>query len=230
MNIKGLQKLTLLDYPGRLAATVFVGGCNMRCPFCHNASLVLPDRFGDSIPEDEVIAFLASRVGKLGGVCISGGEPTLQPDLSDFIRRVRDMGFAVKLDTNGLRPDVLSALVGEGLIDYIAMDVKNSLELYGATAGVPRLDTAPIVESIAIIRNSGLPHEFRTTLVRGLHTPESVAEMGKRLAGNEPFFLQSFKDSGDLIRSGMEGIPPSETRLMLNALREHVPNAQIRGD
>lgn len=229
MNIKGLQKLTLLDYPGRLAATVFVGGCNMRCPFCHNASLVLPDRFGDSIPEDEVIAFLASRVGKLGGVCISGGEPTLQPDLSDFIRRVRDMGFAVKLDTNGLRPDVLSALVGEGMIDYIAMDVKNSLELYGATAGVPRLDTAPIVESIAIIRNSGLPHEFRTTLVRGLHTPSSVADIAELIGRDPSYFLQRFADSGDLISDSFGGFDDDRIDKILAAAREKIPTVSLRG-
>lgn len=229
MIIKGLQKLTLLDYPGMLAATVFVGGCNMRCPFCHNASLVLPDRFGASIPEDEVLAFLASRVGKLGGVCISGGEPTLQPDLSDFIRRVRDMGFAVKLDTNGLRPDVLAALVGEGLIDYIAMDVKNSLELYGATAGVPRLDTAPIVESIAIIRNSGLPHEFRTTLVRGLHTPKSVADIAELIGRDPCYFLQRFSDSGDLISDSFGGFDDEQIDKILAAARERIPTVSLRG-
>ena len=231
MLIKGLQKLTLLDFPDRMACTLFTFGCNFRCPFCHNASLVLADRADESVmPEEEFFTFLSRRRGMLEGVCITGGEPTLQPDLPAFIARIKDMGYAVKLDTNGYRPAVLRALVEAGLLDYVAMDVKNSLARYGETVGIAHFDTAPIEESMDYLMEGRVPFEFRTTLVRGLHTVDSVREMGARVPGSEPFFLQSFKDSGDLIRSGMEGIPPSETRLMLNALREHVPNAQIRGD
>ncbi len=231
MIIKGLQKLTLLDFPDRMACTLFTFGCNFRCPFCHNASLVLADRTDESVmPEEEFFTFLARRKGMLEGVCITGGEPTLQPDLPAFIARIKDMGYAVKLDTNGYRPAVLRALVEAGLLDYVAMDIKNSLPLYGETVGIAHFDTAPVEESMDYLMERPVPFEFRTTLVRGLHTVESVRAMGKRLAGNELFFLQAFKDSGNLIRSGMEGIPPEETRAMLNALRESIPNAQIRGE
>lgn len=231
MLIKGLQKLTLLDFPDRMACTLFTFGCNFRCPFCHNASLVLSDRADDTlISEEEFFSFLTRRRGMLQGVCITGGEPTLQPDLPDFIARIRDAGFAVKLDTNGYRPAVLRALVERGLLDYVAMDIKNSLSRYGETVGIARFDTAPVEESMDFLMEGRVPFEFRTTLVRGLHTEDSVREMGRRLAGEEAFYLQSFKDSGDLIRDGMEGFASSETALLLAALRENVPNAQIRGE
>ena len=231
MLIKGLQKLTLLDFPDRLACTLFTFGFNFRCPFCHNASLVLSERADESIiPEDEFFTFLARRKGMLEGVCITGGEPTLQPDLEDFIARIKDMGYAVKLDTNGYRPAVLRRLTEAGLLDYVAMDIKNSLSLYGQTVGIPHFDTTPVEESMDFLMEGHVPFEFRTTLVRGLHTVESVRDMGRRLAGSEAFFLQTFKDSGDLLSAGMEGISPAETRLMLNALQENIPNAQIRGE
>lgn len=231
MLIKGLQKLTLLDFPDRMACTLFTFGCNFRCPFCHNASLVLSDRADDTfISEEEFFTFLARRRGILEGVCITGGEPTLQPDLPAFIARVRDMGYAVKLDTNGYNPAVLRRLVEANLVDYVAMDIKNSLPRYAETVGIARFDTAPVEESMDYLMEGRVPFEFRTTLVRGLHTVDSVREMGRRLAGEEAFFLQTFKDSGDLIRSGMEGIPPAETQMMLDALRENIPNAQIRGE
>jgi pyruvate formate lyase activating enzyme len=230
MIIKGLQKLTLLDFPDKMACTLFTFGCNFRCPFCHNASLVLAERADDAVmPEEEFFTFLSRRRGILEGVCISGGEPTLQPDLPAFISRIKDMGYAVKLDTNGYRPAVLKSLVEAGLLDYVAMDIKNSLPLYGKTVGIERFDTKPVEESMDYLMEGHVPFEFRTTLVRGLHTVDSIRDMGRRLAGEEKFFLQSFEDSGDLIRSGMEGISPSETEVLLSALREHIPNAQIRG-
>lgn len=230
MLIKGLQKLTLLDFPEKMACTLFTFGCNFRCPFCHNASLVLADRADDSIiSEEEFFSFLQKRRGMLEGVCISGGEPTLQPDLPDFIRRIRDLGFAVKLDTNGYRPAVLRALIDGGLVDYVAMDVKNSLSRYPETVGIARFDTAPLEESMDLLMENRVPFEFRTTLVRGLHTPESIAEMGKRLAGEERFFLQTFEDSGDLIADGLSGFDREETEALLAVLCNYVPNAQIRG-
>ncbi|MBE6653272.1 MAG: anaerobic ribonucleoside-triphosphate reductase activating protein [Ruminococcaceae bacterium] len=231
MIIKGLQKLTLLDFPDKIACTLFTFGCNFRCPFCHNASLVLTDRTDESVmPEEEFFTFLARRRGMLQGVCITGGEPTLQPDLPAFIARIKDMGYAVKLDTNGYRPEVLRRLTEAGLLDYVAMDIKNSLPLYGKTVGIESFDTRPVEESMDYLMENRVPFEFRTTLVRGLHTVDSIRTMGERLAGPEPFFLQAFKDSGDLICGGMEGISPSETRAMLDVLRRHIPNAQIRGE
>ena len=233
MLIKGLQKLTLLDFPERMACTVFTFGCNLRCPFCHNASLVLSERADDTlISEEEFFSFLQKRRGILEGVCVTGGEPTLQPDLPAFIRRIRDLGFAVKLDTNGARPATLKALLDEGILDYVAMDVKNSLSKYPETVGIPALDTTPFEESMDLLMEGRIPFEFRTTLVNGLHTPESVAEMGARLAGDERFFLQTFEDSGDLIageESALAAFTPDETRELLGILRHYVPNAQIRG-
>ena len=230
MLIKGLQKLTLLDFPEKMACTLFTFRCNFRCPFCHNASLVLSDRAdGTIIEEEDFFRFLRSRRGILEGVCISGGEPTLQPDLPAFIRRIRDLGFAVKLDTNGYRPAVLRALIDEGLVDYVAMDIKNSLSRYPETVGIARFDTAPIEESMDLLMEGRVPFEFRTTLVRGLHTPESIAEIGRRLAGGERFFLQTFEDSGDLIADGLSGFDREETEALLTVLCNYVPNAQIRG-
>ena len=231
MLIKGLQKLTLLDFPDRMACTLFTFGCNFRCPFCHNASLVLADRADNTlISEEEFFTFLTRRKGMLEGVCITGGEPTLQPDLPDFIARIKDMGYAVKLDTNGYRPSVLRDLVTRGLLDYVAMDIKNSLERYPETVGIARFDTAPVETSLDFLLEGRIPFEFRTTLVRGLHTVDSVRAMGERAAGEESFFLQTFKDSGDLLCDGLEGFTPAETQTMLDALRQNVPNAQIRGE
>lgn len=231
MLIKGLQKLTLLDFPDKMACTVFTFGCNFRCPFCHNASLVLSDRTDDTVmPEEELFDFLTRRRGILEGVCVTGGEPTLRPDLPAFLARVRDMGYAVKLDTNGYRPDVLRAVAEAGLVDYVAMDVKNSLARYGETVGITHFDTAPIEESMDYLMAGHTPFEFRTTLVRGLHTPADIRAIGERLAGQEAYFLQTFKDSGDLICEGLGGLEHAETAELLAILREYVPNAQIRGE
>ena len=230
MIIKGLQKLTLLDFPDKMACTLFTFGCNFRCPFCHNASLVLAARADDSVmPEEEFFDFLTRRKGMLEGVCVTGGEPTLQPDLPDFLARIKAMGYAVKLDTNGYRPGMLRHLVEAGLVDYVAMDIKNSLSRYGETVGIARFDTAPIEESMDYLMEGHIPFEFRTTLVRGLHTPEDIRAMGRRVAGQEAFFLQTFKDSGDLIAGG-EAFTPAETAALLAILREYVPNAQTRGE
>ena len=227
MNVQGYQKLTLLDFPGRTACTVFTGGCNLRCPFCHNAGLVRTPLAGPNLT-DEVLEYLQKRRGILDGVCITGGEPLLQPDLEDFLRKVKEMGYAVKLDTNGYRPAVLKALVAEGLLDYVAMDVKNSLPCYGETVGIRHFDPAPVEESMDFLMEGHVPFEFRTTLVKGLHTPESITAMSRRVAGDERFFLQTFEDSGDLIGEGLSAFDRDETEALLAVLRAYVPNAQIR--
>lgn len=199
MQIYGLQKLSLLDYPGKIAATVFTGGCNLRCPFCHNASLVTNLAARAEIPQEEVFTFLENRRGKLDGVCISGGEPLLQPDIAAFIQRVRAMGFLVKLDTNGTFPQRLQQLLAAGMLDYVAMDVKSSPAAYAAAVGLADFDTAPVLQSIALLKQSGVPHEFRTTLVKGLHTEEDVVQIGELLQGAQTYALQNFQDSGDLV-------------------------------
>lgn len=227
MIIKGLQKLTLLDFPGRVACTVFTAGCNFRCPFCHNASLVLGDE-GEIIPEEEILAFLEARRGRLTGVCISGGEPTLQPDLVKFIRSVRALGYAVKLDTNGYRPEVIAALVDEGLVDYIAMDIKTSPERYSEVAGVD-VDVDMIRASANIIMRMGVPYEFRTTVVRELHSREDFVKIGNWLAGAEKYFLQGFVDSGDVISGGLHEYDKKEFEELLKLLKVKIPSAKIRG-
>ena len=227
MNIQGFQKLTLLDYPGRTACTVFTGGCNLRCPFCHNADLVRTPMAGPNLT-DEVLTYLARRQGILDGVCITGGEPLLQPDLVDFIRQVKELGYGVKLDTNGSLPDRLAALLDTGLVDYVAMDVKSSPVGYAAVAGV---DTEWTVfdRSIRILRDSGVPHEFRTTAVGGLHTPEDFAAIGGWLAGTSAYYIQRFVDSGRLLGEGFYPFSVAEMEHLLTVVRERIPTAQLRG-
>lgn len=199
MLICGLQKLSLLDYPEKLAATIFTGGCNLRCPFCHNASLVLRPGDGEVYGEQEILDFLKTRQGKLDGVCITGGEPLLQPDIDGFIREIRALGFLVKLDTNGSFPDPLKRLIDEKLLDYIAMDVKSSPEGYAEASGVPDLDVKPFLESIRLIMGSGAPYEFRTTVVKGIHDENTIYGIAKAISGADKYYLQSFVDSGDLV-------------------------------
>jgi len=231
MLLKGLQKLTLLDFPGKMACTVFSGGCNFRCPFCHNASLVLGERVKESptLPEEEFFTFLEKRKNILEGVCVSGGEPTLSPDLLPFLYKIKEMGFSVKLDSNGYRPDVLRAAIDGGLVDYVAMDIKNSKENYGKTVGLSDFDVSPILESCELLMSGKVDFEFRTTLVRELHTAEDIRAIGEWLRGEEKYFLQTFKDSGDLILDTFSGYDEKETADLLNLLRAYVPNAQIRG-
>ncbi len=227
--IKGLQKLTLLDYPGETAATVFLGACNLRCPFCHNASLVIPEKFGDTIPNEAFFSFLESRKGKIRAVCVSGGEPTLDVHLYQLAEKIKTMGFLVKLDTNGTRPEILSALIADGLLDYVAMDIKNSPFRYAETVGIPDFDILPIAESASILMRGDVDFEFRTTVVRDLHTEEDIKNIGKWLEGNEKFFLQTFKDSGDLIGSGYSGYTAEEMIKLTKILKEYIPNAERRG-
>ena len=228
MKIKGLQKLTLLDYPGRLAATVFLGGCNMRCPVCHNASLVVrPDN--TEITEDELFAFLESRRGKLSGVCVTGGEPTLNRELPSFISKIRALGYSVKLDTNGTNPEMLESLIRDGLVDYVAMDIKTSIENYGRVSGIPDIDTSKIERSIDLLLSGTVPYEFRTTVVRELHTASDFYSIGRRIEGARAYFLQSFKDSGDLIEDGFSSYSEAEISELLNIVKVYIPNAQIRG-
>ncbi len=233
MLIKGLQRLTLLDYPGKIACTLFTGGCNMRCPFCHNGALALGQGEAD-ISTEELLSFLDSRRGRLQGVCISGGEPTLHSDLPELIGEIKARGFAVKLDTNGTEPEMLSRLISDGLVDYVAMDIKNSPEKYAETAGLaPNSQTARIIENVrlsaGLLMSGAVDFEFRTTLMRELHSAEDIIAIGKWLSGDEKYYLQTYRDEGDLLVGGFSPYTRAETEELLKKLKEFIPNAEIRG-
>ena len=231
MLISGLQKMTLLDYPGLVACTVFTGGCNFRCPFCHNASLVLPEELQAADGGVEaVLSFLKKRQGLLDGVAVTGGEPLLHADMADFLREVKTLGYRVKLDTNGSFPDRLQSLVEEGLVDRVAMDIKNAPALYARTAGLETMDMAAVARSRDYLLSGAVEYEFRTTVVRGLHTRESLVESARWIAGAQAYFLQQFKDSGALIDgSGLGAFSDDEMRALLTAVREVLPVAELRG-
>lgn len=227
MKLGGLQKLTLLDFPGKTACTVFTVGCNFRCPFCHNASLV---RGGvDEISLDEFFSFLKKRQGLLDGVCVTGGEPTLHHDLEEFVAKIKALGYAVKLDTNGTAPDTLKSLAKKGLIDYVAMDIKNSREKYLATSGVTKDMLDLIEESVEFLLCGSIPYEFRTTVVSPLHEKSDFYDIGEWIKGANNYYLQSFIDSGDLISDGLKGYSKEEMEAFALILQGFVPDVTIRG-
>jgi len=193
MILGGYQKLTLIDYPGKIATTVFTVGCSFRCPFCHNPELVNLRLAHDEKSEKEFFDFLKKRKGKIEGICITGGEPTIQPDLVDFIKKIKKLGFKIKLDTNGSRPDVLKKLLDAKLLDFVAMDIKNSLKRYNKTIG-NKVDTDRIKLSVDLIRNSRLPYEFRTTVVPGIHSEKDFDEIAKWIKGAKSYYLQEYRE------------------------------------
>ena len=203
MRICGLQKLAMVDFPGKLAATVFTGGCNLRCPFCHNALLVTRLAESPSLSEEGILSFLDSRKNLLDGMVLSGGEPLMQPGCTDFLQKVRDLGLSIKVDTNGCYPEVLRDILNRGLVDYVAMDIKNRREKYAETVGIPSFDLAPIEESIQILKTSGVDYEFRTTVVQELHTADDIRAIAQWVQGAPTYALQKFVDSGNLISTGL---------------------------
>ena len=225
MIFGGFQKLTLLDFPGRVACTLFTKGCNFRCPFCHNALLVT-DIDEVSYTDTEILDYLKKRIGILDGVCITGGEPLMQKELEDFIKNVRALGYAVKLDTNGSYPDKLKDLVNKGLIDYVAMDIKNTAEKYPLTAGVPN---ANVEESIEFLLSGKVPYEFRTTVVAEHHNIQDIEEIAKRISGAEKYFLQKFVDSGHLIGENLHELDENTMKNMLEVVKKYVKTAELRG-
>lgn len=228
MNIKGLQKTTLLDYPGKVACTVFTGGCNLRCPFCHNASIAVRPEDVSGISEEDFFSFLSRRRGILDGVCITGGEPLIQGDIIPFIRKIHSLGFSVKLDTNGTMPKKLSEIISDGAVDYIAMDIKNTFSKYSASVGID-IDCNSIAQSISLIMSSGIQYEFRTTVVKELHTPEDISKIAEYISGAEKYYLQVFKDSGDLIGTGFSAHDADTMNAMLADVSRHVKLCGIRG-
>lgn len=229
-TINGLARLTLLDFPGRMAATIFLAGCNLRCPFCHNAPLVTPGDGVQHISYTELESFLRRRAGLLDGIAITGGEPTLRPELPELLRLIRSYGYQTKLDTNGTRPEVLRDLLDEGLVDYIAMDIKGSPARYSEAAGCP-VELDAVNASLALLRKTqgSVEHELRTTLVRGLHTEADMEDIGRWLHGETNYFLQNFVNSGALIDPETEGLTPDEMQRYLELVRRYIPTAQLRG-
>ena len=228
MKIHGLMKMTLLDFPGKVACTVFLGGCDMRCPFCHNWELI----DGTAPPlmdEEELFAFLEKRRGLLDGVAFTGGEPLLRSELPDVIRKIRDMGFLIKLDTNGNHPDSLKNIVSTGMIDYVAMDVKNSPERYGETIGIQGFDTSAINESIQFLLSGAVPYEFRTTVVKQFHDEDSFRGIAEWIKGADNYFLQGFVDRDTVHFKGLESYNPKQLEGFLAIVSPYVNNASIRG-
>lgn len=234
LKIAGLQKLTLLDYPGKVACTVFTYGCNFRCPYCHNASLVLGDEGSSGniayLELKGITDFLQKRKGIIDGIVITGGEPTIQPGILDMLRILREYEISIKIDTNGSRPEIIESIIRQGLVDYIAMDIKASAGKYKKAAGIDDIDVDSIYECISLIIKSGIDHEFRTTLVKGIHDIQDIKETAQSIKGADKYFLQQFRDSGDLIDPrGLSAFTAEEMDMYAEAARQFVRTVCIRG-
>ena len=228
MDIQGLQKMTLLDWPGKVACTVFLGGCDFRCPFCHNAEL-LEGPMPAEMTGEELLAFLGRRRGLLDGVCVTGGEPLLRPDLAGLLADIKALGYPVKLDTNGSHPDRLVRVWEQGLVDYVAMDVKNSPLRYAGTAGVSGLDLGPLRASVAWLLEGRVDYEFRTTAVRQLHDAQSFRDIGEWIAGARRYYIQNFVDRDTVLSPGLSGFEKEELEGFAGLVRPLVERVELRG-
>lgn len=231
ITFKGIQKTTLIDFPGKVACTLFLPKCNFRCPFCYNKQLVFDNDTGIKINEKQALDFLKERKGFLDGVCITGGEPTLNKDLPSFLEKTKALGLLSKLDTNGAIPEMLKILLEKKLLDYISMDIKSSKKGYEKAAGI-KVDLQKIEESIALIRNSGIEYEFRSTLVPALHSKQDVLEIGQWLNGSKRFFLQQFNPNVNLLDSKLQGTSPFSAEKMQNfakSLKPFFAKVGVRG-
>lgn len=226
MKISGLQKLSLVDFDGHISATIFTSGCNFACPFCHNAGLV--ESTEPDISKNEILEYLEKRKNILDSVCITGGEPTLHNDLPEFIKSIKNLGYIIKLDSNGTNPEMLKYLVENKLIDYIAMDIKNSKDNYNLTIA-KNMSLEKIEKSVDYIMKSGIDYEFRTTLVLGYHTEKSIKEIGKWIRGAKKYYLQKFVDSGNCLQSNLEAINKEDAILFKNILEKYIANVNLRG-
>ncbi len=229
MYINGFQKLTVLDYPGKVACIIFTPGCNFRCPFCHNAALVTHIDKDTYINEEEVLSYLRKRQGILDGVVITGGEPLLQDGIEEFIGKIKELGYSVKLDTNGSFPEKLISLVEKGLVDYVAMDIKNSKAKYMTTIGVNNIHMESIEKSVDFLLQNKVDYEFRTTIVDGFHTIDDIQDIVVWIKGAHKYFLQNFVDSGDLIEAGLSPVTLDTLREMKEKATQTIPCVEIRG-
>ncbi len=228
MDFSGWEKLSLVDFDDNLTTTLFMAGCPFRCPFCHNGDLVIHPENAPKIPWEEIKEYLIKRQGMLDAVCISGGEPTLMPDLKEKIREIKELGYIVKLDSNGWRPDILKSLIEEKLVDHIAMDIKNSKEKYCATAGV-EVDMKQILESVDLLMNSGISYEFRTTLIDEFHDEEDIRRIGEWIKGAKMYRLQRFIDSESCIQRGLHQVSLEKAKRFLEILKPYINNLDLRG-
>ncbi len=229
MKINGYERFSMVDFEGKICCTVFTGGCNMRCPFCHNGALVVGDVKSNQIDDGEVFEYLEKRKGLVDAVSVTGGEATLQPDLADFLRRVRKLGYQIKLDTNGLRPDVLKSLLDEGLVDYVAMDIKNSPQKYAMTTGLKNVDLDKINESMRIIKQSGVDHEYRTTIIKEFHTLEDMQSIAEWVQGANNYFMQKYKDSEGCISHGYHEVDKEHAEQFAKLFEGKVARVGLRG-
>lgn len=230
MKISGFTKLTLIDYPNKLACIIFTKGCNYRCPFCHNSSLIKPNKNDVFIDEKEIFDYLKKRKGLLDGICISGGEPTIQGDLYDFLLKVKKIGYLIKLDTNGSNPDLLKKLIDEKLVDYIAMDIKNSFDNYQKVVNIKNLKIEDIKKSIKVIENSGIDYEFRTTIIKEYHSLDDILKIRKMLAKKSNYYLQNFKNSEGVIDKTLHGFSTQELEELSQLIKNKNLNIKIRNN
>lgn len=229
MRICGLNKTTLLDYPGKVAASIFTGGCNFRCPFCQNSSLVLSPDQEPELSQEEILNFLKKRQGILDGVCITGGEPTLHKELFDFFKKIKELQYSIKLDTNGSNPAVVKELVKEGLIDKVAMDIKACLENYPNLCGLSQVNLKSIENTVEFLMTGEIDYEFRTTVVKELHTKQDFIEIGQWLKGAKAYFLQAYRDSEEVLQPGYSSFSLEELKEFRGILLETIPLVEIRG-
>ena len=231
MKIGGLQKMTLIDYPGKVACTVFTVGCNFRCPFCYNSELVFPEKNTPTTSEEEFFNFLNKRKGLLDGVCVTGGEPTIHQDLLEFIQKIKDLKFLVKLDTNGTNPETLKQLLNKNLLDYIAMDIKSSVNGYKKAVGT-EVDMENIKKSIKLIMNSGIEYEFRTTVVPGIHSKEDILEIAKEIKGAKKYYLQQFRPDAKMIDQKLRKVDPYQDiffKKIVEEIKDNFEVCEVRG-
>ena len=229
MKICGWNKTTLLDYPGKVAATLFLGGCNLRCPFCQNGGLVLQSDSQPEVSIEEIRAFLRKRRNILDGICVTGGEPTLSQELPQLLGEIKELGYLVKLDTNGTRPGVIEKLLRDELVDFVAMDIKSSVEGYERVSGIRNMNLEEIQESVELIRSKAPDYEFRTTVVRELHCRQDFESIGKWLAGIKAYYLQAYKDADEVIQPGFSSYGREELEEFCDILRVTIPLVDIRG-
>ena len=229
MLILGLQKTTLLDFPGKVASTIFTGGCNFRCSYCHNRDLVFPPADVLSYSEEEIFEHLTAKKKVLDGVCITGGEPTLHRDLPEFIGKIKDLGLLVKLDSNGTNPEMLRLLIDQGLVDYIAMDIKHTKEKYNSIAAMPNFRLDLIEESVELLKNSAIDYEFRTTIMKECHQAQDMEDIGKWLQGAKAYYLQSYKESEQVINPIFSPHSKEDLEKFVEILKTYIPNTSIRG-